>query len=147
MAKNKTPASEPATGKDVTGMIPAKVLNSILNKDKATKKEQSALSGELGQKIAEAVDRFGTNRKALSTVRMLNRMEPEKLADYLDHLDYMLDISGIEARAAAVQRLPLGENAAPDAPADEHENDPDAKVSRPKFGAAKEKAPATADAG
>lgn len=108
------PAPKPqqaVTGKDVTGMITKSVLNDILVTDKRVKKNQGELAGELGSKIASAVERFGTNRKALGIIRTLNRMEPEKIADFLDHFDYMLDISGIEERAAAVQRLPVGEAA------------------------------------
>jgi hypothetical protein len=128
---------ETVTAKDVTSMIPAAVLKSILAKDKTTKKTQSELAGELGQKIADAVDRFGTNRKALATIRMLNRMEPEKVADYLDHLEYMLDISGIEDKAvdARKERLPMGDT--PGEVEDEKETAtppaPDAQVSRPRL--------------
>ena len=119
---------------EVLTMIPAGPLNSILALDKRTKTQQSELAGELGQKISAACERYGTNRKALGMIRTLNRMEPEKVADFLDHFDYLLDVSGIEKRAEAVQRLPLAEpekdkpEAGDAAPAD-------GKVSRPQFGA------------
>lgn len=142
------PAPKPqqaVTGKDVTGMITKSVLNDILITDRKAKKAQGEIAGELGSKIASAVERFGTNRKALGIIRTLNRMEPEKIADFLDHFDYMLDISGIEERAAAVQRLPTGEAAGDgeDAGADgegdtaeenggeEAEGEPDNVVSHP----------------
>lgn len=144
--KAAAPAAEAVKGSEVTGMITKSVLASLLALDKRTKKAQSELSGEIGQKVADAVERFGTNRKALATIRALNRMEPEKLADFLDHFDYMLDISGLEDRAAAVQRLPMG-----DTPAEADDEDgagepaeaagepaaeagDDDKVSRPAFG-------------
>ena len=122
--RKKKPAAEAETEavkpSEVLTMITPKVLASILALDKRTKTAQSELAGELGQKIANACERFGTNRKALGVIRQLNRMEPEKLADFLDHLDYMLDISGLEDRAAQVQRLPMG-----DAPGDDDEGGAD----------------------
>lgn len=133
------------------------VLQNILETDKRVKNRQSQLAGELGQEIAAAVKRFGTNRKALNLIRQLNRMEAEDVALFLDDFDHMLDISGIEDRADAVQRLPLagGENAVgsddageePEAEGEETDEgelagepgDPEsaepANVSRPQFGA------------
>ena len=124
---------------EVLQMVPEKPLLALLALDKRTKKQQSELAGEIGQKVGEICERYGTNRKALSVIRTLNRMEPEKLADFLDHFDYLLDVSGLEKRAADVQRLPLnepageadGEGAGDGAPAAEG----DGKVSRPQFGA------------
>lgn len=128
----KTEAVKPS---EVLTMIPAGPLNSILALDKRTKNQQSELAGELGQKIAAACERYGTNRKALGVVRQCNRMEPEKLADFLDHLDYLLDISGLEKRAADVQRLPLNEPDAEQGEGASPAEGADGKVSRPQFGA------------
>ena len=142
MAKRKQAATEPekpetedVKGSEVTKMITKSALASILALDRRTKAEQSELAGELGNKIAHAVETYGTNRKALGMIRQLNRMEPEKLADFLDHFDYMLDVSGLEKRAESVQRLPLADAKdgveEPEAPVAE----PNGKVSRPQFGA------------
>lgn len=138
---------ENVKGSEVTGMITKSVLGNILTLDKRTKRQQSELAGEIGSAVAKAVERFGTNRKALGIIRTLNRMEPEKLADFLDHFDYMLDISGLEDRAATVQRLPVGEAAeeseeenqaaeGSQKPAGEgaEANTDDDTVSRPNFG-------------
>ena len=62
-------------------------------------------------------------------------MEPEKLADFLDHLDYMLDISGLEKRAESVQWLPLAEENEESGEEATAPTEPDGKVSRPPFGA------------
>lgn len=144
-AARAAPAAEPTEsvkGSEVTGMITKSVLASILTLDKKTKRQQSELAGDIGSAVAKAVERFGTNRKALGIIRTLNRMEPEKLADFLDHFDYMLDISGLEDRAAAVQKLPMAGEAEDEAgeaggePAGEAaaEEGADDKVSRPAFG-------------
>jgi hypothetical protein len=128
------PETEAVTGSEVTKMITKSALASILALDKRTKAQQSELAGELGNKIAHAVETYGTNRKALGMIRQLNRMEPEKLADFLDHFDYMLDVSGLEKRAESVQRLPLAEGK-DEAEEPEAPEVPDGKVSRPQFGA------------
>jgi hypothetical protein len=126
---------EAVKSSEVTGMITAKALDNILKLDKRTKNAQAELAGELGSEIGKAVEKYGTNRKALGVIRQLNRMEPEKLADFLDHFDYMLDVSGIEKRAESVQRLPLAEEKADPEEEAESSQEPDAKVSRPQFGA------------
>ena len=129
----KPEKQEAVKSSEVTGMITKSALAGILTLDKRTKTAQSELAGELGSAIAKAVERFGTNRKALG---QLNRMEPVKLADFLDHFDYMLDVSGLEKRAKSVQRLPMGEESEPEPEEDaEKPAEPDAKVSRPQFGA------------
>lgn len=137
--RKKKPAAEAETDavkpSEVLTMITPKVLASILALDKRTKTAQSELAGELGQKIASACERFGTNRKALGVIRQLNRMEPEKLADFLDHFDYMLDVSGLEKRAGDVQRLPLAEPEKDEGEAGPAPTPADGKVSRPQFGA------------
>lgn len=157
-SKNKTSKAAPAKsspskaaapvenvkGSEVDGMITKSALAAILKTEKRTKEQQALLTEEVGIKIADAIRKFGTNRKALATIRMLNRMEPEAQSDYLDHLDYMLDISGIEERAAAVHRLPMGdapgEEAADDGGAEDTANnaatESDDNVSRPAFGRA-----------
>lgn len=124
---------------EVLTMVPKGPLMSVLNLDKRTKKQQAELGGELGSKVGDMCERYGTNRKALGVVRMLNRMEIEKVADFLDHLDYLLDVSGLEEAANKVQRLPLnekGEEEADDGEAGgEKAPEGDGKVSRPSFGA------------
>jgi hypothetical protein len=129
--------SKPAKPSEVLTMIPAPQLNAILALDKRTKTAQAELAGELGQKISGACERYGTNKKALGVIRSLNRMEPEKLADFLDHFDYMLEASGLEKRAEAVQRLPLAEPEKETDDKTEAETPPvdETKVSRPQFGA------------
>lgn len=135
----KTEKPEAVKPSEVLTMVPAGPLNSLLALDKRTKKAQSELAGEIGQKVGEICERYGTNRKALAIIRTLNRMEPEKLADFLDHFDYLLGVSGLEKRAEQVQRLPLNQPEGETEDAGEGDGAPagdgDAKVSRPQFGA------------
>ena len=130
----KPESAEAVSPSEVLTMIPAKRLASILTLDRKTKKATSELAGELGSEIAAVCEKYGTNRKALGMIRVLNRMEPEKLAAFLDHFDYLLDVSGLEKRAESFQRLPLSE---PETEVDTEtkSESESASVSRPRFGA------------
>jgi hypothetical protein len=42
---------------------------------------------------------------------MLDRLSPEKLADFMEHFDHYFEASGLEERANSAQRLPMGDGA------------------------------------
>jgi hypothetical protein len=44
---------------------------------------------------------------------MADRMEPEKLAEFFDALDYYRDASGLNERAASAPRMDMGDNVEP----------------------------------
>ena len=89
------------------GMTSAKKLNALLSDARKAYKEQRSISGELGAAIKEAAERDHLHKKAFATVRALDRMEPENLADFFAHFDYYCDASGLRKRAGAVMRMPL----------------------------------------
>lgn len=130
MAKRRKPAeetSEAVKPSEVIVSISEKKLKALLNFARSTKKDMQELGGQLGQRIANAVENDHLHRKAFSIVRTLDRMEPEKLAECLDCLDHYLDISGIRERASKVQRMafgPGGETAAEDEDEDEEARQP-----------------------
>lgn len=88
-------------------MIPQQTLRTLLNTCKRLSDKAGTITGELGQEIASAANRHNFNRKAFNTIRMLDKMEPEKLADFIDEFEYMFDVSGLKKRAESVQRLAL----------------------------------------
>lgn len=123
----------------------------------------ASLNGALREKIAYAVEHDYLDKQVFALIRRLDKMEPERLAIFLDNLEHYIDISGLGDRADSVQNLPLaggGKGPAKDktaAPArkaaktngnasdgndtDEPAGDPpepidDGKVSRPQFGQA-----------
>lgn len=106
-APKSEPKSEPVKPSEVRKMIPQPSLRTLLNTCKRLSGKASEITGELGQEISTAANRHNFNRKAFNVIRMLDKMEPEKLADFVDEFAYMMDASGLDKRAASVQRLEL----------------------------------------
>lgn len=103
--------------------IPASKLKSLMKRKRSTVKDVAELTGTMAQAIADAVENDHLNRSAFAVICRLDRMEPEKLADWLDHFDHMLDASGLLDRAKQVQRLGLGDEKEDDEDEDEAADD------------------------
>lgn len=104
----KKPAAQRTAVKpsEASAMISASKLKSLLSEGRKMAEKTSEAAGEFGSMLKAAVEKNGLNKTAFGWIRRLDKMEPEKLANVLDHFDYYLDISGIEKRADQVQRLP-----------------------------------------
>lgn len=74
------------------------------------KKDQTSLSGELGQKVAQSVENDGLHRKAFGVFKQAYGMEPEKCAEFVDHLLHYFEAGGINERVAQVLRLQMGDD-------------------------------------
>ena len=120
----KAVAAEGAPPKEqkATTFIKASKLNSLLADSRKAYKEQRGISGELGASIKEAAEHDHLHKKSFATIRALDRMEPEKLADWFAHFDYMAETTGLRKRAGSVMRMPLGD--------DEEETEPAASINR-----------------
>lgn len=112
------PKAQPQAAGDVPGpvrQVPTqKQIKDLLRDTANFKAEADAATGSLREKIAYAVKNQHLHAKAFAEVRKCSKMSPEKLAEYLDHLEHYMEVSGNYARANAVQQLPLEE---PDSPA------------------------------
>lgn len=104
MAK-RTKAEEEATG--VSEEISEKKLKSLLASARSNDKDVRELSGSINSKIATAVENDNLHKKAFSTIRAADRMTPEKLADWWDHVQLYMDLSGLSERAKSAPRLRL----------------------------------------
>lgn len=82
-------------------------LTSLMKAKRGATKDTAEINGQLGNLIREAVENNHLHRKAFSTICVLDKMENEKIADFLMHFEYYLDISGIKKRADAVMKMPL----------------------------------------
>ncbi len=111
----KGTAAKPAK---VRRQISASKLRSLMATARSTYKDVREIAGGFGAEVKNAAEHDHLNKKAFAILRGLDRLEPEKLADALDALDYYLDVGGLRKRASQVQRLPLGgedeEGGAPD---------------------------------
>ncbi len=97
----------PPKAEKAEGMTSARKLNSLLADARKAYKEQRSISGELGAAIKEAAEHDHLHKKAFATVRSLDRMEPEKLADFFAHFDYYCEATGLRKRAGSVMRMAL----------------------------------------
>lgn len=88
---------------------PGNKVKSLLRAAKKTKEQTQSIAGEYGQMVANAVENDHLHRKAFSFAKQLHQMTDEKLAECLTHLDYYLDVSGVNDRVAKVGRLDLGD--------------------------------------
>lgn len=110
------------TATDKAGQISGNKLKRLMADARSAYKDSREIAGELGQKIANAVEHDNLHKKAFAFVRMADRMEPEKLADFLDAVDYYRDVSGINERAAKVLRMNLDDDGQDDAVVDEDDD-------------------------
>ncbi len=106
-----TPEQEPEQAKssEVRRAISAKKLKSLLSSCRSAQQNINEISGGLGEEIKAAIEKNHLHRKAFNVVKMADRMEPEKLSEFMDHLDHYFEISGLNARAEQVERLAMGD--------------------------------------
>ncbi len=105
MAKKK--AEEAETPMEQAAQIGPRKLKALLRAADSAYKDQRSIAGTLGEKIAQAVEHDHLHKKAFATIRAMDRMTPEKLADYWDTLEYYFDVSGLAERAKSAPRLSL----------------------------------------
>ena len=108
-ADGATASETVASSSEVRAAISAPKLKSLLKAKRGAKTDTGEINGRVVQMIAEAVEKHHLHRKAFGAIVHLDRMEPEKIRDYLDCFEHYLDISGIGKRAESVERLPLGD--------------------------------------
>jgi len=128
MARKKPTAAEPETPTE--RVLPDQVLKSISRKKlkdllaaaRSTKQDVDEIVGTHREQIAEAVEKHNLHKGAFAMCKRLDRLEPGKLADWLDYLQHYLDISGLYDRAATAPRLEMG-----DAAGETADNDDDAE--------------------
>jgi hypothetical protein len=102
-------ATEQAKPSEVMKVISEKRLKSLLSKARAASADVSSINGTLREEIGVAVEKHGLHKKVFSTIRALDRLEPEKLREWLDTFEHYVDISGLAKRAEDVQPMQFGE--------------------------------------
>jgi hypothetical protein len=98
---------------EVTEQISERKLRQLLKDKRTAYKDMREISGDLGQKIGQAIEHDHLHRKAFSVIAMADRMEPEKLAEFFDALDCYRAASGLNERAASAPRMDMGDNVEP----------------------------------
>lgn len=104
--KTKSKSAEKNAEK-VRPAITQSKLKSLLASARSTKADVDEIVGTHRQQIAEAVEKNYLHKGAFGMIKRLDRLEPEKLADWLDCLEHYLDISGLDDRAKSAPRMAL----------------------------------------
>lgn len=82
--------SEDETTADAPHYDPDQLLRN-LDKWKSEEGDRASDAGEMRQQIGQFIEDTGLNKKALSMVRALDKMKPNKREDTLRSLDMLLD--------------------------------------------------------
>ena len=90
---------EQVKSSDVRKSITARKLKELLGSSRKTAEDVAEITGTFASEVKQAQDKHHLHRKAFRTIAMLDKMEPEKLAEFLDYFDHYLDISGLAERA------------------------------------------------
>ncbi len=83
------------------------VLKSLLRTKRRTAEAANEANADYGTAVRSAVEKHALDKKAWGFAVQLDKMEPEKLACTLDHLNHYIEVLGLQKRADQVQNLPL----------------------------------------
>jgi hypothetical protein len=108
LAKNED-GTEQVKGSETEKKIPPRVLQKYLKDMTSHQGRIDEVRGEMGSLTEKTNEKYTVNKKAMGWIKQLWKMTPEKLADVLDDLNYMLDASGLNDKASSAQRLPMGD--------------------------------------
>jgi hypothetical protein len=127
MARKKDAGDQPVA-KIVRKLTTEKDLMALIKSCNSLKGQSDEINGELREKIGNAVEKKFLHKKAFAAIRPLLKMEAPALAEFLDHFDHYLEISGLRKRADDAPMLAFEEAAAEDEDdGREHHTKPDVK--------------------
>jgi hypothetical protein len=111
-------ATEQAKPSEVMKVVSEKRLKSLLSKARAASADVASINGTLREEIGVAVEKHGLHKKVFSTIRALDKLEPEKLREWFDTFQHYWDISGLAKRSESVEPMQFD-------PADGDEDEPE----------------------
>lgn len=101
-------STENVTAEEVKRPISSGKLKEVLKARRQAREDRKSINDNLAAKVGEVVgDKLYLDRVMFPVVEKLFNMKDERLAYHYDNLMHMLDISGINDRAAKVGRLPI----------------------------------------
>ena len=90
-------------------IISASKVKKLLASHRAAKRDSSQIAQGLGAEIKEAVSNNNLHGGAFKFGAKLDKMEPEKLALFMDHFEHYYVSAGLEKRANSVIRMEFPE--------------------------------------
>lgn len=115
MAKDKVKPSE------TTRVVSERALRELLKMNRSAKADIDEISTQLSTAVREAAEKKHLHLGAWRTIKGLDRLEPEKLADWWDHFQHMWEVSGLRERAESAPRMDLDKPEPTELEADEAE--------------------------
>lgn len=109
MAKVNEDQTEGVTAEEVVKPISGGKLKEVLKVRRQAREQRQEINKSVSEQISELVGDKNLDRVMLPTVEKLFNMKDERLALHLDNLLFMLDASGVTARADKVAKLPLSD--------------------------------------
>lgn len=108
-AKSRAKAAEangeqPDVKQTVTQFPTAKIVKDLLKAAKEKKEADVDNSTDYAGKVKLAQQNH-LHKDAFNVIKKIANWTPEKQADFLEHFDYMLEVTGIEDRAASAPRF------------------------------------------
>lgn len=94
--------------KETTTRLPSKAtLVSLRSAKRSMDSDINEVRGTYGQQVAEAVEKKHVHKKALAIALREDKMEPEQLKLYYEHLDHYREELGLNKRAESAPDLPI----------------------------------------
>jgi len=111
--ETETKTEAPAPKQKVTALPSVNILTNLLKQARKTKQDTIDASTELSSMVRSAAEKHHLHVRAFNVIKAADRLEPEKLADFLEHLDDYLEKSGLRKRAGQVMRMPIDDDDGP----------------------------------
>ena len=98
-------ATEQAKPSEVRKMPGKGAYDTIIRAICTAKQDVSDIGGTLSGQITAFVEKWGFSRKAIRLLAECEKMENEKLHDFLECFDHGREVRGLNERAASVQPM------------------------------------------
>lgn len=96
---------ESGEGKQTVTQFPSKkIVNDLLKAAREKKESDVDSATDYAGKVKLAQSNH-LNKDAFNVIKKIAGWTPEKQADFIEHFDYMLEVTGIEARAQSAPRF------------------------------------------
>jgi len=114
--KNGKDADEGAAQEPTRRLTPPNTVKNLLKSLRGQAEDIAKIRGEMGGAVSDAVKNKFLHKKAFGDIRRLDKLGPEKLADWKAHFDYYWDVCGLADRAKSAPKFSEVEEQTPKPP-------------------------------
>jgi hypothetical protein len=98
----------PAGTREVTSQ---QKLRKLLSTYRSAQGDIDEITESLRTETSNAVEKHHLHRRAFNMIKALDKLSPEKLAEWSEHFEHYMEISGLNERIASAPSLALGNGA------------------------------------